>query len=240
MNTWKQAFWLAKFELIESTLSFLFLLLFYPFIILGIISSFHSYLDVNFVGIDVFFILIFTFFPLWTKPKRFQVQQINDGLVASPSMFMLQQLPISKELIIKSRFIIYFVYSFPFHLLLLISLYVLTPSLQEMIGIGSYISFCMIWVSFSIYIGGIIPTSDAGDRASPRRVVVYGVLMLIGTIAFFTIFHIVSDYGIVHWTLIIAKKWSLLSGALSIILAFVGLKYWQSYMKKLMTRLDYL
>src|SRR5699024_1887767 len=126
----------------------------------------------------------FTFFPLWTKPERCQVQQINDGLVTSPSMFMLQQLPISKELIIKGRYIIYFVYSFPFHLLLLISLYGLTPSLQEMIGIGSYISFCMIWVSFSIYIGGIIPVSDAGDRASPRKVVVYGVLMLIGTIAF--------------------------------------------------------
>lgn len=240
MKSWKEAYWLAKFELKESKLSFLFLLLFYLLITLGFISSFESYLDTNFVGTDFFFILLFTFAAIWTKPKHFQIQQVNDELVASPAIFMLQQLPITKDLIMKSRFIIYFAYSMPPQILLLISLYLFVPSIHGLLEVGSYISFAIIWLSFGVYIGGMIPASDAGDKASQFKVAVYGVLMVIGLIAFFTLFTVFSEHGIVHWTLIFAKKWPILSGALSIILAFIGLNYWQSYMKKMMGKLDYL
>src|SRR5699024_9005593 len=106
MKSWKEAYWLAKIELKESKLSFLFILLFYPLITLGLISSFESYLDTNFVGTDFFFILLFTFAAIWTRPKYFQVQQLNDELVVSPAMYMLQQLPVRKDIIVKSRFII--------------------------------------------------------------------------------------------------------------------------------------
>jgi hypothetical protein len=240
MKNWKQAFWLAKFELKESKLSFLLLLLFYSLIILGLISSLESYLDTNFVGLDFFFILLFTYAATWTKPKHFQVQQMNDELVASPTIFMLQQLPITKDLIVKSKFIIYLVYSVPPQILLLISLYLFTPALHGMIEVSSYLVFAIIWLSFGVYIGGVIPASDAGDNASKLKVAVYGVLMLIALIVFFTIFRLVSDHGIVYWTLIFAKKWPLLSGVSSIILAIFGFNYWQSYMKKMMGKLDYL
>lgn len=240
MKCWKEALWLAKFELKESKLSFLFLLLFFPFITLGIITMFESYLDINFVGIDFFFILSFTFFAIWTKPKYFQVQQLSDELVVSPAMFMLQQLPVGKDIIVKSRFIIYFVYSVPPQILLLTFLYLFTPAIQGMMGISSYLSFAIIWLAFGVYIGGIVPTGDAGDKASRGKVAVYGVLLLIGLIAFFTLFTLLSEHSIVHWTIIFAQKWPLLSSALSIVLAFIGLNYWQSYMKKMMGKLDYL
>lgn len=240
MKNWHQAFWLAKFELKNSKLSFLYLLLFYPLITLGFISNFSSYLDVNFVGIDIFFILCFTFAAIWARPKYFQIQQMSDGIVASPAIFMLQQLPITKDLIVKSRFIIYYVYSFPPQVLLLISLYLFVPSLQEMMGLTSYLAFAIIWLSFSVYIGGMIPASDAGDKASKLKVAVYGVLMLIAIIVFFTLFTVLSEHGIVHWTIIIAQKWPLLSAVLSVILALFSFGSWQKYMKKLMGRLDYL
>lgn len=240
MKSWQQAFWLAKFELKNSKLSFLYLLLFYPLITLGFISNFSSYLDVNFVGIDIIFILCFTFAAIWARPKYFQIQQMSDGIVASPAIFMLQQLPITKDLIVKSRFIIYYVYSFPPQVLLLISLYLFVPSLQEMMGLTSYLAFAIIWLSFSVYIGGMIPASDAGDKASKLKVAVYGVLMLIALIVFFTIFTVFSEHGIVHWTIIIAQKWPLLSAVLSVILALFSFGSWQKYMKKLMGKLDYL
>lgn len=240
MKNWQQAFWLAKFELKESKLSFLFLLLFYLLMTLGFISSFESYLDANFVGIDLIFIICFTYAAIWARPKHFQVRQVNDELVASPALFALQQLPITKDLIVKSRFIIYFVYSVPPQILLLTSLYLFTPAIHGMVGISSYLVFTIIWLSFGVYSGGIIPASDAGDKASRLKVAVYGVLMLFGMIAFFTIFIAVSEHGIVHWTLILAKKWPLLSSVSSIILAFIGFNYWQSYMKKMLGKLDYL
>src|SRR5690625_2465963 len=229
------------FELKQSKLNFLLLLIFLPLIILGFIASFESYLDLNFVGIDFYFILSFTFATVWTKPKYFQVQQLNDELVASPTVVMLQQLPISNELIIKKCFFIFFfIFSFHPHFFLFIALYLFTPTIHGIMDLSLYIVFAIIWLSFGVYMGGIIPTSDAGDRASPRKVVVYAVLMLVGIIAFFTIFHIVSDYGIVHWTLIIAKEWPILSSVFSVIFAYFGFIYWQSYMKKMMEKLDYL
>lgn len=240
MKEWKQAWWLAKFELKASKLSFLLLLLIYPWFTLGFISSFKSYLDANFVGIDIMFILLFTFAPIWTKPKQFQIQQMGNGLIVAPSVIMLQQLPIAIDTIIKSRFIIYLLYTLPIQILFLISVYMLTPALQEMITIGSYFTFAMIWLSFGVYVGGIIPISDAGDQSSTMKVIIYSILMVLGVIAFFTLIQIVLTHGLIHWTLILAKKWPIISAFLSILFAIIGFHYSQRYMKKTIGKMDYL
>lgn len=239
MQEWKQALWLAKFELKVSKRSFLFLFVFLIFMSLYFISSFSSYLANDFVGLDFFFILMFTVATVWTKPKWFQIQRINDGLLVAPSLIMLNQLPIKHDVIIKSRFIIFYMYSIPFQILLLISLYAFTPVLQNM-TIGTYISFSIIWLSLSVYVGSIFAASEAGDKSTSTKTFVYGILLIVGALAIFTAFHLIFDYGIVHWTLIFAQKWPIPSTLISIILAVIGFKYWQRYMRKTMERIDYL
>lgn len=240
MRNWKQAYFLVVSEIRVSKKSFLFLLFFTTLITLGMVSSTEGYIEESYVGYDLFFILMFTVAPVWAKPKYFQIQQMNDELVAAPAVIMLSQLPINRDVIVKSRFIIHFIYTIPVQIILLGCLYFFVPVIQEMMSAGIYFVFAIIWLSFSLYAGSIFPASEAGDKASSLKVVVYGIVMVIGAIIFFTLFQLLSAHGIVYWTIYFAIEWPILSASISLILTIIGLSYWNSYMKKTIAKRDYL
>lgn len=240
MQNWKTALWLARFELKVSKRSLLFSLIFFLFVTSSLISGFPAYLDNNFVLIDFLFLIMFTAGPIWTKPKEFQVQRMNADLLASPAFMMLRQLPIEKDILVKSRFFIYFVYTFPFQIILLVSSYLFVPELQLMMSPGQFVAFSICWLLFGVYAGYIFPTSDAGDKATLTKTAVYAILFFIAVIVILTIFNVFSSYGIVHWTIIFAQNRPVLLSAVSLLLAVSGLNYWQKYMKKVTNKIDYL
>lgn len=242
MHDWKQAFVLAKFEIRESKQIFIYLFLYYCLFISLFVSVSYLVGEFYFGGLDIFYLLLFTFVPFWIKPKEFQYQRTNSGMWASPSVIMLTQLPINREIIIKSRFIQYFIYSFPFQLFLLVSLYLLTPNMQTNMSPISYISFSVIWLSFGVYAGLSIVTTDAGDKygkGNRKLYMAFGFGILLAVILLILCFGLIFNYGIVHWTIIFAQKWPLISSAISILLVFLGFKHAQNHMKKTMEKVDY-
>lgn len=242
MQDWKQGFGLAKFELRESKGSLILSLLFFLLMFSSFRSSLPSYIENGFVGYDFFFILIFSVATFWAKPKAFQSNKINSELQASPILVMQSQLPIKREVLVKSRFIIHFFYSFPYQALLLILLYTFTPGLSELLSLGSYIAFSIIWLSFGIYTGYVFPMSEAGDKTATTTGAMIAYLIVFLMIMFFVLIyvHFLFGNGIVYWSIVFAQKWPLLSSAISILLAFLGFKHWQHYMKKATEKLDYL
>lgn len=242
MQEWKQACSLAKLELKASGLALLFAFIFVLLIISSLVSSLDSYLGNGYVGYDFFFVLVFSIAAIWTKPKDFQIQKINGNFSASPLLVMQKQLPIKQEVIIKSRFIVHFFYSFPFQVLTLFAVYLFSP-LQGMLSIGSFIAFSIMWLSFGIYAGYMFPMTDAGEKgpfSETTAAVIFGVVLLIIIFIIFSFIHILFDNGIVYWSIILVQKWPILSTAVSIVLAFAGFKHWQYYMRKRMNRFDYL
>lgn len=239
MDSWKKAYGLALLELRESKRGFILSFVFYFFIAIYVISSFPSYLEKNFLGVDSLLIIAFTIAPLWARPKPFQVRKLNSGNVA-PSVVMLLQFPIQKDIIIKSRLIIHYVNSLPFQFILLASIYLFSRSVQDMMTLGTYIVFVIIWLSFSVYIGGMMPIADIGDDTPPFKMVVYTILTIIVVLYIYLMITFLSDFGIVQWTLIFAEKWPVASTILSIAFAVIGYKYWYHYMKKQLRTLDYM
>lgn len=240
MQDWKQAYWLAKFEWKASKRAFIWLFLFFAFMALFFLPSFSDYLGNDFAGFDLFFILLFSLSPAWLRTKEFQYKKISGELWASPSLIMLAQLPISKNVLTKSRFIAYFAYSFPFQLLMLIALYAINPEFQVMLSPVSHIAFAIIWLAIGIYVGFLMPASDAGDRVNTKIMTFYSIVLIIGGLLFFTFIHLIFDNGPVYLTIIAAQNWPLLSSVVSILLAFLGFHYWQHYIKKTMEKWDYL
>ncbi|GAB3792694.1 hypothetical protein [Virgibacillus kimchii] len=241
MNDWKQAFSIAKLELKASILHFLFALAFILFLIFTLVKSVDSYIDNGFAGFDFIFILIFTFAPVWMKPKVFQIQTIGN-MLASPVLVMQNQLPISKDVLVKSRFIIHFFYTFPFQLLTLMALYTLTP-LQDLFSAGAFIAFAVIWIAFGIYAGYVIPYSEAGGKAPGNSDFLTGLsalIILVAILLLLTFFHLLFGNGIVYWSILLAQKWSLPTAVFSIILAIAGYYHWKFYMKKSLSKTDYL
>lgn len=242
MQDWKQAYSLAKLELKESKSGLLFAFVFTMFILYFIATSLESYLDNGYAGYDFFFIILFTFAGIWTMPKEFQSKKINADLMASPVLMMHKQLPIKDNVIIKSRFIIYFFYSFPFQLISLIAFYLLTP-LYGMLSFSSFIALAIIWLAFGIYVGYAIPASEAGIKGASATTlgsIIITIVSFIGLLFVFTFIHFLSGNGIVYWSIIFAQKWPLLSVIISIVLASLAFRYYKRSMKKKMDELDYL
>ncbi len=242
MNGWKQAFTIAKLELKASVFSFLFALAFVLFLIYTLVSTFDAYMDNRFVFFDLIFILIFSFAPVWMTPKDFQIQKINGDLMASPILVMQNQLPISQEVLVKSRFIIHFFYSFPFQLLTVVALYTISP-LQSILSFGSFITFAIMWFAFGVYVGYAIPYGDAGEKFPAKNdafIVIFNLLFFTGVFLVFTFFHILFGNGIIYWSIALAENWPILSSAISIILAIAGYHHYKFYMKRKMDKIDYL
>lgn len=239
MKEWKQAFWLAGIEWRNSARHAVISYILY-FLYIVIIFTFLPILEGGTtVGGDILFIIFFLLFPVWMKPKETNIQKISGEIWASPSLVMFQQLPIRKDVIVKSRFIFYSFFSFPFQLIFLLCLYVLTPGAQNM-EFTAYLAFVIIWLAIGIYIGFILPASDGGDIINWKTLLGSSLFFILFGAAVLTLFHAVLDVGFVEWTFLIAQEFPLLSALVSIFLTGFGFFYWPRSLKKTMERLDYL
>lgn len=211
-----------------------------------LVTIFSSWILVTFsrvesnIAIDVTFIILFLFFPSWMKPKEIQMQKISGDLWASPTFIMLNQLPISKDILVKSRVLAYSLYALPFFILQLLSLYIFGGGFIETMTTTEYIAFSIIWISFIAYAALTGPVSDIGERIKNSILPVYVVLLFGGALAFFGLFYHITNHGLVLLTVQLAQNWPLLSSVISLLLAFLGLRYWIGYMKRKMEKLDYL
>lgn len=240
MDTWKEALWLAKFELKKSLKSFFMFIVALLFLSIFFTTTMPEYLEKGLVGLDLFFLIAFGTVAGWVKQKEFQLQKMSGDLWASPFFITLNQLPITRDVLAKSRFIIYFIYSIPFNLLLLILLYVLSPELRMVMPIYSYIAFSFIWMSYGIYFGLAFPAADAGDQMGLIKQIIYTILFFFGIIAVLVIFQLLYGDGLVSWTMMVARKWPISSMIVSIVATIIGIRYWKSYIFKKMREVDYL
>lgn len=239
MNEWKQAYRLASFEIKASLRSLLLLLVFYIAASMIFMQSFDVYLNGEFQFFDLLFMLIFFMFPAWMKNKEFQMQKLDGDLWTSPSIVMLQQLPVTQNVIVKSRFIIHAICSFPLQLVLIISMPLLSENFREMMTPLAYVSFVLIWFALSIAVGFIMAASEAGGNFNTKALVMSFVYFFLGIGAIFVLL-LLSNEGFVYWTIVAAAEWTVISGLIAIILIVAGWKYWQMDMKKAMKKTDYL
>lgn len=240
MLNWKKAYWLAIFEAKRSWIGVFSILVMLTLVLLLFDLTFTNYLQHGLFLYDILFLIVFGAAAVWTKPKEFQYQKLGEDLWASPYFIMLNQLAIPKDVLIKSRFINYYLFSIPFHILIFVFLYIFSEPVRDYFTIGEYTSFSLIWICFGIYLGSLYPASDTGDVISNLKLTVYGILLVFGTALFILFIRFFSGHGIVFWTMAAAKNWPILSGGGSIILAIAGIKYWLLYAAKNMKRIDYL
>ena len=241
MEDWKQAITLAKFELRHSKKALITLglmLIFYSFFI---INSISTYLEKGFILFELFFLITFGVAAMWAKPKEFQPDKVENNSFRKSYFVMLYQLPIRKEILIKNLFVIYYAYTIPFHALFLTAVYAFSETMQSFLTFPEYIAFSIIWVSFGIYWGVMYPLSDLGEvtKSSTLKMWVYIVLVVALAVGLFILLQEFTGQGVVYWSMIIAKKWPLLSSILSIIAAYLGTTLALRQANKKIKEIDY-
>ncbi len=239
MNTWKQALWLAKFEMRASVKPF--------FLLLGFMLLYGTFFSLtiemhNTLFFDFFFLLVFWIMYYFTRPKEFQLQKISEGVWASPFVLMLNQLPIPKNTLIISRFLVFFIFSLPFHLFILTFIYIFSAGFRGIMPGASYIVFSIIWLCFGIASGSMFPAGDVGDKMPTKKwvfaasaVLFYGAVL--GLVIAINLF---SGRGIVSWTIYAAGEYPLLSILFSCMVAIVSVIYYMRKMRKKIAQIDYL
>lgn len=240
MHEWKQAYRLAAFELKASRISLISILVFYVAMSLIVMMSLDLYLEGRFKFFDFLFLIIFLLFPAWMKSKEFQMQKFSGDLWTVPSVIMLQQLPIPKDVIIKSRFVIHAFCSFPLQLILLIALPLMSENFREMMSPVSYIAFILIWLSLSIGVGFVMAASEAGGNFKTRAIIKSFIYMAAGIAAVYGLLFLFADSGFLSWTIFLATDWTWLSIIAAVAISIAGWKYWQADMRKMMKKTDYL
>lgn len=237
MDTWKNAFWLAKMEWKKSWIgisSLLFILL-----VIAVIYTFvwNDVDQLPSIFIDVAFLLLFGLVPYTIRSKELQFQKMDGEIWGSPFFMMLNTLPIDKEVLMKSRLVQALFPSLSFQLLFLI---LFSPRLLESLGIMEYIAFMLIWLVFGISSAFTYAASDVGDRITPMMLLVWGILIYGGVTFILVWFYVKTDTGIVGLSMEAAKVFPIWSMAVSAAIAVSGYYYCKHYMVKKMKKIDYL
>lgn len=240
MDTWKQALGLANMELKTTPIRLIFCWTFLPLCSLIFLTSFQGYLENNYIGFDLFFIILFSFAPFWLKPKHFQYSKVYDHIWASPVLLMQLQLPIPKNALVKSRLIIYLVYWIPFIFITFILFYFLNEQVKITFDVPTYITFFIIWFSVNLTIGIILPASDVGDYISEKTWIYSYIGIILFFMAILLFFHRYLGFGIVDASIQLANNWQIPSVIISILLVISSWKFWQYHMKKTIKKLDYM
>lgn len=239
METWKKACSLASFELKaswKSIFTFAIALVVVVMLIAPIFSEMGQQLKFFY---DLMFLMIFIVIPSWLRKKEFQYQKIGEETWGASYFIFLHQMAIPKEILLKSRFVNYYFFAIPFHVLFFVLLFIFSEA-RNAYSFGEYIVFSLIWICFGIYAGSLMPASDTGDVISNLRLAIYTILILLGIGGLFFFIHfILGAEGIVFWSLKAAKRWPLLASVLSVLLAIAGVKYWLHYAAKNMQKIDY-
>ncbi|SEN85246.1 hypothetical protein SAMN05192533_12320 [Mesobacillus persicus] len=239
MDHWKQAFWLVKFEL-KKSITAIGLLLLMAISASYFFSEFYVfYRDTGIIFYELAFLMVFGIAAIWAKPKEFQYQKINDETWGLPLFMTLSQLPIKREALINSRFLIYYFYSIPLHLLILISVYTLTPALRESMDIPSFLVFSLIWLSFGVSVGSIFPAVDAGDYITLLKSTIQTIPLFFGIVVALVLIQMGTENGIVAWTMIAATEWPFQSIVGSVLIVRLSTVFWKRKMKQKIQKVDY-
>lgn len=239
MEDWKQAAALAKFELRNSKRAVIPLgamLIVYAFLMIYTAPQL-----VETIFYDLFFLIFIGMAASWAKPKEFQLNKMRNGSWGMPYFLMLHQLPIRNEILIKNRYVVYYIYSIPVHTLFLFSMYVFSEEIRTILTFPEYAAFTIIWLSFSIYWGALFPLADVGEvaKTSTVKMWIYTVLFLVIGVGAVVLLQQFTGYGVVYSSMMLAKKWPLLSSVLSIAAAVVCTKLALRQANKKMLKIDY-
>lgn len=239
MKEWKQAAALAKLELKYSkkaVLSLSAILIVYGFLLI-----YASPQLVETVAYDVLFLIFLGFAAGWGRTKEFNVSKMRDGSYGSPYFLFLHQLPIRNDILIKNRFMIYYIFSIPVHVLFFISLYLFSGEIRSILTFPEYVAFAVIWLAIGICNGTSFPIVDIGEvkKMSVVKRSLYGIIM-IGVVGVgLVLLQKYTGYGIVYGSMIIAGKWPLIAGTLSVVTAIICINLALRHANKNIMKIDY-
>lgn len=241
MSTWQQIWTLVKFELQHSKLHLLLLSGIFILICYIVIPSFTLQLEdtSNFFMLDMIFVFYFFIAVTLTRPKVYRHQKLNHSVWASQFLVQLQHLPIAKHVLIFYRMVTYYIILLPFYVIFLVILYIATPTLQQLMSIGTYAVFSLMWLAINFLLLSLQTMTDFGSHIVQQiLLIIFGIFPL--TMIFVSIFYNVYEASIVYITMWLANNYPFWSMCLLVLLTWLGIYGCVKRIKRKTKTIDYL
>jgi len=237
---WKEATRLALFEWKIEWFKRIFLqcLLTYGLLMFSF-GMMDGVLEGGGIGLDYFYLAMFGLIYGWLVPRSFQYQKISAETYASPIFFMLHKLPIANNVLVRSRFIIFYLNAIPVLILLFIG-FTFIPEFQQVLSTSGVRAFTAIWMSYGLSVGALFPASDLGDRHVTNTKLVAITIGLIITITLAILpSYIFYDDGVMNLSIDLANRWPLISIVIATFIAIISNKLWINYAMSKMKQVDF-
>ncbi|WP_027964995.1 hypothetical protein [Halalkalibacillus halophilus] len=249
----KSAWPLVKLDLKMTWLHRILLNIVMILLVMGLLSL---NVDNYFVGnITVAFDIIFLFFimtigfynapkdvkyqKLGTYRKHSRYSKLDEDFYASPLLIGLNQMAIPNRVIFWYRFLAFHLSSIPVVIITLLIIYLASAEAQAIMTPLEFIYLVVIWVGISLSLGSIYPASDAGDLASELKMTVLVFVMLIGSIAFFSLYSFTAGTGFFAHTMHLASDYGPLTSLVVIPVTIASIIAWYRYGIRRISNMDY-
>lgn len=236
---WNHMWTLIKFEVKHTHYYFLFLGAVVILLFFSIRSNFQLYTEHGNVSFDFLFLFLASLSFLFIRPKIFRYHKLDDLVWASQFLIILQQLPITKKFIITYRFMYHLVVVVPIQIVIFICLYLFTPPLQDLLTIGEYFTFTVIWLCIGVLIYWVQMFQDTGIVQTFGAVVERILLSLFMAVIILVLFYSFYKKGVVHWTIFTATNYPILSMICALSFATGGTIILKKRAEQKMSQFDY-
>ncbi|CAM3867516.1 hypothetical protein [Alkalicoccus chagannorensis] len=239
METWNQARWLAGFELSIAKGYYALLAVLATFYGFFLAITVESYFQEPTFLLDFFLFIFLLSIIVVVKPKNIQYQKIHDGLYASPYVMMLRQLPISKSVLVMSRFLTFMLAVLLGTSVMLVLAYVVSPALREVLPLSQFVVLLLVWLCINLSVGGLFAASDAGDSIKRFTLLKSWLIILGFFLGLYLVFYPGMDMGVFGWTVHLVQHYLLLTLPAALLAAGLSTWLWYRHAMKQMDRLDY-
>lgn len=231
----KDAFWLTRFEMRHSLLSYAILVIIFLFLFILSPSFILAEKDEIGMGMDYNFLFILIALPALIKKLPFRAVSMGDYKYASPFYVLTKQLAIDRSAYILYLFVYRFIFSFVVTIIYLVILYSVWGN---QVSFYAYMSFILLWTVLTF----TTQLLDAYTHFSYHIIPWISAIFILVPILFMInmlIFHVhFYEYGFVYWTLDVAEKHPLYLTASALLLMIGNIFFWTNMFRRKMNRTD--
>jgi len=185
------------------------------------------------------FIILLTVLIITVRPTVFRNRNISFNFQACKHLIHLQQLPIKKSTIILYRLITNYMLLIPLLIVYLITLYIVISPLQELLPLGNYLVFSILWLTICSIVLNIQVITDFGTNilfSYIYLIFIFFPIVIVGIILFYMFFDQSLFSIIVH----ICNNYPVITSITSLLVIGVSILISYHWSLKRIRKMDYL
>ncbi|GAA0327491.1 hypothetical protein GCM10008967_17490 [Bacillus carboniphilus] len=238
-QSWRDAWWLVKFEFNKTKWSFLLLTLVLVVLTMMFATTLTDYQEDK-VFIDLFFLGAVTMAPFMGRTKNFSLNRLYGDFWGSPYFNFLKQTPVSEKVLLRSRFLLFGCQSILLNFIILTLFYAFSTLVRESYSLQTYLIFSILWMIVGLITSSSIAAAEFGSEMRMWKIVFYCIVFYGGLFTSAVLYYHYTEFGVLGGFFYLSEHAPLMALLIGIVLLIMNFVGWKIYSVKIMHTVNYL